>query len=110
MRRLFALLLLLCASSFSVAAAPGEITPERLTCEGMEHPNCIDLLQPRLSWINRPLNDQIKGAEQRAYRIRVASSREGLAKPDLWDSRRVESGESLYIPYAGKPLQSGQQV
>jgi alpha-L-rhamnosidase len=63
----------------------------------MEMPNCIDVSDPLLSWINDPINDDIKGAGQSAYRIRVASSRNRLAKADLWDSKKVMSDESVFV-------------
>ena len=98
------------ASVSEVYAASCEIKPVSLTCEKMVQPNCIDVPQPRLSWINSPVDDSVKGACQSAYRIRVASSREDLAKADLWDSGKVKSDQSVFVPYDGKTLSSGQQV
>lgn len=45
---------------------------------------------------------------QTAYRILVASSAEKLKQNtgDLWDSGKVDSGQSHLIPYAGKELKS----
>ena len=112
MKRILAVLLA-CFCMTSVAGAKGkacQIIPTALTCEKMAAPNCIDVMQPRLSWINAPADDYVKGACQSAYRIRVASSLEGLKKPDLWDSRKVKSDRSVFVPYGGKELVSGQQV
>lgn len=112
MKRILAVLLA-CFCMTSVAGAKGkacQIIPTTLTCEKMAAPNCIDVMQPRLSWINAPADDYVKGACQSAYRIRVASSLEGLKKPDLWDSRKVKSDRSVFVPYGGKELVSGQQV
>lgn len=112
MKRILAVLLA-CFCMTSVAGAKGkacQIIPTTLTCEKMAAPNCIDVMQPRLSWINAPVDDYVKGACQSAYRIRVASSLEGLKKPDLWDSRKVKSDRSVFVPYGGKELVSGQQV
>lgn len=112
MKRILAVLLA-CFCMTSVAGAKGkacQIIPTVLTCEKMAAPNCIDVMQPRLSWINAPADDYVKGACQSAYRIRVASSLEGLKKPDLWDSRKVKSDRSVFVPYGGKELVSGQQV
>ena len=42
---------------------------------------------------------------QTAYRICVATSREGIQKDTrdrLWDSERVESQESIQVPYQGR--------
>ncbi len=47
---------------------------------------------------------------QRAYQVQVASAAERLDAPDLWDSGRVESGSSAFVPYAGAPLRSRQQA
>lgn len=112
MKRILAVLIA-CFCMTSVAGAKGkacQIIPTTLTCEKMAAPNCLDVMQPRLSWINAPADDYVKGASQSAYRIRVASSLEGLKKPDLWDSRKVKSDRSVFVPYGGKELVSGQQV
>ena len=112
MKRILAVLLA-CFCMTSVSEGKGkacQIIPTALTCEKMAAPNCIDVMQPRLSWINAPADDHVKGACQSAYRIRVASSIEGLKKPDLWDSRKVKSDRSVFVPYGGKELVSGQQV
>ena len=49
-------------------------------------------------------------ADPNAYRVCVSSTRAGLSadQGDLWDSRRVTTGQSLHIEYAGKPLRSAQ--
>ena len=87
-----------------VAAVRGEssITPERLTCEYAADP-LIDVSQPRLAGINMNGRD-VRGAAQTAYRIRVALSETGFDSA-VWDSGRVESSESAFIPYGG-PLAS----
>ena len=70
----------------------------------------VDVAQPRLSWVNEPKNERVKGQRQTAYRIVVASSEEGLRKGhyDLWDSGRVPSDISVLVPYGGRALSSGQ--
>ena len=106
-------ILLICCLGLTYVPAHGsscQIAPSRLTCEMMEAPNCVDAANPVLSWINNPINTEIKGAGQSAYRIRVAYSRENLAKAELWDSKKVNSDESVFIPYQGKPLSSGRLV
>jgi hypothetical protein len=81
--------------------------PEQLRCELLENPLGIDASQPRLSWI---LDSTARGQRQTAYEILVASSAEDL-QPDLadfWDSGKVGSDQSAFVPYAGAPLTSGQ--
>ncbi|GHT60068.1 hypothetical protein AGMMS50239_08210 [Bacteroidia bacterium] len=60
--------------------------------------------QPNLGWV---VNSNRPNTLQTAYRILVATSPDLLAKdkPDLWDSGRTESDNSIAVPYNGKPLQ-----
>lgn len=81
-----------------------------LRVEHCVNPSVVDVAQPRLSWVNEPKNERVKGQRQTAYRIVVASSEEGLRKGhyDLWDSGRVPSDISVLMPYGGRALSSGQ--
>jgi alpha-L-rhamnosidase len=83
----------------------GKINPTKLTCEYLESPAVVDVQQPRLAWINIADKGE-RGQVQTAYQIKVASSKDKLNNPDLWDSQRVLSSESTRIEYAGQPLQS----
>lgn len=80
-----------------------------LTVEHMQNPSTVDEVHPRLSWINEA-DEAARGQRQTAYRVVVASSEERLAAGDydLWDTGRVPSEVSTLIPYAGRPLRSGQ--
>lgn len=77
-----------------------------LLCEGQENPLGIDRGQPLLQW---KISDTRRGAVQTAYRILVASSPGLLGEDtgDMWDSGKVESGESVFVPYGGKSLEPG---
>lgn len=82
-----------------------------LRCEYAVDPLGVDVPHPRMSWrVEAP--DDARGQRQSSYRILVASTAEALASDnaDLWDSGRVESDQTLHIPYQGKELQSSQQV
>ncbi len=85
------------------AAGAEPVRPVSLRCEYLVAPVGVDVVQPRLSW---RLESNRRGQKQTAYHLLVASSRDGLEKGvgDLWDSGKVESEQSLYVPYAGKPL------
>jgi alpha-L-rhamnosidase len=87
--------------------APG-LLPVDLRCEYLHNPLGIDTPYPRMSW--RLVSD-LPGQSQSAYRITAASSAAALAegRPNLWDSGRVESSETIHIPYAGVSLTSGQR-
>ena len=89
-------------------AAAG-LQPTGLRCEYRENPEGIDVAAPRLTWTLTPADPKVRGLQQKAYRILVASTEAGLRGQhgDLWDSGRVESAQSVLAPYGGKPLSSG---
>ena len=74
-----------------------------LRCEYLVDPLGIDERAPRLSWA---LASDRRGARQLAYRVRVASTPEQLARggADRWDSGRVTSDQTTHVVYRGAPL------
>lgn len=85
-----------------------DLSFKKLTCEYETNPRAIDKPQPHLGWV---LESDVRGQRQTAYQILVADSETRLRKQigNLWDSGKIESGESVSIPYAGKSLSSGQR-
>lgn len=81
------------------------VAPQRLACEHQREPLGIDEPSPRLSWQS---DDPRRGAGQTAYQIMVATSPQQLdeAKPDMWDTGRMSSAQSVGIVYAGRKLRS----
>ena len=84
------------------------ISPSQLTCEYLSDPSVVDISNPRLAWINKSSNND-RGQRQTAYQIRVASTEGLLTAPDLWDSEKVMSIESIRVSYQGKVLASRQE-
>jgi alpha-L-rhamnosidase len=84
------------------AQTPG---PAELRVDNLENPLGIDDAAPKFSW---QLRDATPGAKQTAYQLMVASSPELLSqgKPDIWDSGRIESGQSLNVRYGGPVLKA----
>ncbi|MBK9138772.1 MAG: family 78 glycoside hydrolase catalytic domain [Verrucomicrobia bacterium] len=84
------------------------LKPERLRTEYLANPAGLDEIRPRLSWI---VASDERDQRQSARQILVASSPDKLAarEGDLWDSGRVESGETVNIEYGGQPLTSRQR-
>ncbi len=82
-----------------------ELTPGYLRCEYRVDPLGADETSPRLSWI---VESDRRNQIQTAYRILVASSPGVLAEDrgDLWDTGRVESGETINVVYEGERLES----
>jgi len=101
------------ASSFLIAAtttitipafaAANFQPPTHLRCEELDTPLGIDSPAPRFSW---QLNDSRMGAKQSAYELQVATRSELIdsGKPDVWDSQRVNSGQSVAVSYGGPTL------
>ncbi|RYG65771.1 hypothetical protein EON80_16710, partial [bacterium] len=97
-------------AAFNIAVggqAPVSLT--RLRCEYLQNPLGIDSAKPRLSWITTA---PARGWMQSAYQIQVASTPALLQnnKPDLWDSGKVSSAQSLNVSYNGKALASGTKA
>lgn len=80
-----------------------------LKCEYLANPLGIDVENPRLSW---RMESEERGAGQTAYRILAATNQDLLQNetPDLWDSDKIESSQSIQVEYKGKPLKSGMKV
>ena len=98
---------LVVSGASSAARGSAGIVPGKLTCEYQIDPSVVDAQHPRLSWINTAAAG-LRGQEQRAYQIEVASTEKALrdGTADLWNSGKVKSPQSTLVKYAGKPLQS----
>src|SRR5579872_5252623 len=79
------------------------LEPSLLRCEYAVNPLGIDVLRPRFSW---KLESTERGRMQSAYQILVASSEQKLKAEigDKWDSGKVQSDQSIHIPYGGSGL------
>lgn len=93
----------------SAAPAPGKartLRPADLQVGHLPSPLGIDAERPTLSWrfAAGPRN-----AVQSAYQVRVATSRERLTRPDLWDSGKV-GGAAVSAVYAGRALKSRERA
>lgn len=78
-------------------AQPG---PDSLRTEYLDRPLGLDVETPRFSWQMTPPGGG-RGSRQQAYRILVSAPSGAV----VWDSGRVNSGESLLVPYGGSALQ-----
>jgi alpha-L-rhamnosidase len=96
---------LVLASGIARAQERAAAGPAELRVDNLVQPLGIDDATPLFSW---QLHDAAPGARQGAYEVRVASRPELLrgGKADVWDSGRVESGQSLNVKYAGPALKA----
>ncbi len=103
---------LLAAALFVVPASPATATPtssvpSRLRADDLTDPLGIDDTTPSLSW---QLADSGSSSVQQAYEVRAATSEARLTRPDLWDSGKVTSADSIDVAWAGEPLTSRERV
>jgi alpha-L-rhamnosidase len=102
--------------SIAILLIPGACDPsleenisvENLRCEMLVNPEGIDIRNPKLSWI---LQSEQRNIEQTAYQILAASSPEELDKNngDLWNSGKINTAQSVHIPYEGINMESGMR-
>lgn len=99
-------LLIISIAGLITAFAGAQITPKNPRCEYLENPSVIDVLNPRLSWINEA-GEGDRGQIQTAWQIRVATTKEKLLRgeADLWNGDKIASGLNNIV-YAGKSLES----
>jgi alpha-L-rhamnosidase len=88
------MLQLLCLLSFA------QVKPGHLLTENLTNPIGLDIRQPRFSW---QLSAPERALRQTAYEIKVTRG----GKEVVWSSGKIDSDQSLWVPYAGTPLQSG---
>jgi alpha-L-rhamnosidase len=102
--------LLLTLLSFLICTiqASAQINIERLLTESLENPIGLDVREPRFSWV---LTSERRNTMQTAYEIRVAESERDLKRGRnlRWESGKVDSDASVFVPYQGAPLASGKK-
>ncbi len=100
--------LVFCSSCSSEVTADSGVVVKNLRCEYRVNPLAVNPVNPRLSW---NLESNQRGQRQTAYRILVSGSQANLAanKGDLWDTGKVNSDQSIHVPYAGRELSSRMQ-
>lgn len=73
-----------------------------IRCNGMKDPEGTGK-DPVFSWI---ITSTLRGQEQKAYRVIVSSERKSSNRNegDIWDSGKIGSGATAWIPYTGREL------
>ena len=89
------------------AALTQSLSTGYLRCEDRMDPLGVDNPAPRFSW---EINASGKNIMQTAYRILLADDKELLGEDaaNLWDSRQVQSAQSIQVVYGGQALQAGK--
>lgn len=106
-RSLLVLLSLVCLAGCTVSEK-GSPNLTDLWVEMLDNPEGIAVAQPRFSW--KLLDDQ-PDLMQTAYQIDVATSEKALGSESawLWTSGKVDSDQSVLVPYNGGSLESGKK-
>ncbi len=91
------------ALALAALTAGANVGVGSLRTEGLECPLNVENPSPRLSWI---ITSDERDVMQTAYHVLVASSPELLAegRGDIWDSGKVSSGMSVWVPFGGGRL------
>jgi alpha-L-rhamnosidase len=99
----FFVFVLILSSMNAFSAVKNEV--KELICEYHTNPVGIDVQKPRLSWQISSVSDNLL---QSAYEIKVTDQ---TAKGKLiWTSGKVNSAQSVSVPYDGPALKSMQRV
>lgn len=91
--------LLLVLFSFSIISCIAQVKVQNLLTENRINPIGLDITQPRFTW---QLVSDKRNTMQTAYEIKVSANNK-----DVWSTGKVNSDESVQVPYGGVALQSG---
>ncbi|WP_282122038.1 alpha-L-rhamnosidase [Algibacter mikhailovii] len=96
---------LFCFSCNQVTTSGTAIAFDKLLVNSKENPVTVESEQPSFSWI---MGAKGFNKSQSAYHVLVASSIDKLVEneADLWNSEKVESDQSAFVKYKGKPLEA----
>jgi alpha-L-rhamnosidase len=99
------LLSLLAAILLLNTMATAQVQVQNLTTENLVNPIGLDIPQPHFSW---QLLAARRNVLQTAYELKVSTEANFKGKSS-WTTGKVNSDQSLLIPYNGIPLLSGQR-
>ena len=89
-------------------ALMAQVQVKHLRIENLDNPIGLDVTQPRFGW---QLAAERRNVLQTAYEIQVAANGAELSagKKVLWNSGKILSDASVWVPYGGPVLQSGKK-
>src|SRR5690348_13748289 len=92
---------LFCVLIFLTGGLNAQVKVQNLLTENLSNPIGLNVQQPRFSW---QLSSEKRNVMQTAYELKVSTTSGGS---DVWNSGKVTSDQSVYVPYSGQALQSG---
>ena len=100
------ILYLLAAVTMLTYVCPAQVKVQNLLCEDRINPLGLDASPPRFSW--QLISDK-RNVMQASYEIRVSSEVSNIAKGNVWNSGKVMSPQSVFVPFGGSALQSSKK-
>ena len=93
-----------CIFMILLHSVSSQSTLEGLTIDYLPADNAIGVSSsPRFSWkLSFPQTPDYRGTQQTDYQLTVSAGQDS----SVWDSGRVNSSESVFIPYTGPLLNS----
>jgi len=88
----------------SVLIVGAQVQVKNLMCEHLVNPIGLDITQPRFSW--QLVSDE-RNLMQTAYEIRMSNTAGTIGKAKSFG--KVNSDQSVHVPYTGGPLQAGKK-
>jgi alpha-L-rhamnosidase len=88
---------------FITFSSSAQVRVQNLLCENMVNPIGLGILNPRFSW---QLVSDKRNIVQTAYEVIVSITAGKNEKKPVWNSGKIVSQQSVYIPYSGSALQS----
>jgi alpha-L-rhamnosidase len=98
--------LLLLAFQCIILSAFSQVKVDQLKTENLTNPIGLDVLQPYFSW--KLISNQ-RNVMQTAYELRVSTNAAALTKADAWKSGKINSDQSIHVPYKGIALQANKK-
>jgi alpha-L-rhamnosidase len=92
------------AASFLFNLVSAQTSIQNLLTENRPNPVGVDIVSPRFSW---QLSADKRNLVQTAYEVQVFAA--DNKKVPAWKSGKINSAQSVFIPYAGTALQSGKK-
>jgi alpha-L-rhamnosidase len=100
MKRLFAFFLV---QSF-LFHSNAQLAVTNVQCEHLTEPIGLDVLKPRFTW---QLQSNARNVLQTAYEIKVSD--QSSMKSAIWATGKINSDQSVMVPYGGPALASGKK-
>lgn len=93
--------------TIGISAHAQQVKVTSLTIDALKDPLGVDGNKPLMSW---QLQSDGRNVRQTAYEIRVSASNNVSGKDQrIWNSGRVASSQSVFVPYAGADLEPGRR-